>query len=174
MRGGEKNQVINASIFDISGLVACVHPCHWPVWPCICLCQINCLPDKQSLYPEHSVPEPPLLKSDLQTQIMWLSWIGFVTGLKHWFQMCTRIRFSCRNTNALIHSHMYSQSNPVSWNRKAAFAEVHTFFKCLLQEGLASDESLAEIYTVTSPWVVNLPSSHQSHLPLVNRIKCSV
>lgn len=83
--------------------------------------------------------------------------------------------FSCRNTNALIHSHMYSQSNPASRNKKAElrFAEVHAFFKYWLQEGEASDESLAEVHSVTSPWVVNLPSSHHSHSRLINRIKCS-
>lgn len=109
---------------------------------------------------------------------MWLSWIGFLPGLKHWFQMCTLTGFPCRNTNALIHSHMYSQSNPVSCKQESClaelrFAEVHAFFKCSLREGPASDESLAEVYAVTSPWVVNLPSGHHSHLPLVNRIKCS-
>lgn len=30
--------------------------------------------------------------------------------------VCT---LTCRNTNAPIHSHMYSQTNPVSWNKKA-------------------------------------------------------
>lgn len=58
--------------------------------------------------------------------------------------------FPCRNTNALIYSHMCSQSNPV---KKAAllglrFAEVHAFFKPSLREGSASDESLAEVFTV--------------------------
>lgn len=37
----------------------------------------------------------------------------------------------------------------------------------------ACDESRAKVWTVTSRWVVNLPSSHHSFLPLVNRIKCS-
>lgn len=70
--------------------------------------------------------------------------------------------------------------NPVSWNKKAAspswdFAEVHTFFQALAFFGRASasDESRAKVWTVTSRWVVNLPSSHHSFLPLVNRIKCS-
>lgn len=109
---------------------------------------------------------------------MWLSWTGFLAGLKRWFQMCTLTGFPCWNTNALIHSHMYSQSNPVSLKQESClaelrFAEVHAFFKYSLQEGLASDESLAEVYAVTPPWVVNLLSSHHSHLPFVNRIKCS-
>lgn len=62
--------------------------------------------------------------------------------------MCTLTVFHARmhtnrNTNALIHSHMYSQFNPVSCNKKAAllrFAEVHTFFKYSLREGPAADE----------------------------------
>lgn len=57
---------------------------------------------------------------------------------------------------------------------KLRFAEVHAFFsKCSIREGPASDESPAEVYTVTSTWVVNLPRGHQSRLPLVSRLKCS-
>lgn len=57
-----------------------------------------------------------------------LDHVAFVGSLrlKHWLHVCPFWFFmKKRNTNALIHSHMYSQSNPASWNKKAVgWAEV--------------------------------------------------
>lgn len=49
---------------------------------------------------------------------MWLSWTGFLAGLKSISNVETHCLL-CSNTNVLIHSNLYSQSIPVSWNKKA-------------------------------------------------------
>lgn len=146
---------------------------------CIWVCQLNCLPDKQSLSPEHFVPEPPLLKRESQTWIMWLSRSGFLAGLKHWFQMRGPLKIFHAETQNHSFFHTCTRSLILSLENKKLprwaelLGSVHAFFKCWLEEGLAPDESPAEVCAVTSPWVVNLPGARHSHLPLVNRMKCS-
>ncbi len=60
------------------------------------------------------------LNLSISSLIMWLSRIGFLAGFEHWFQISTLRFFMQKHTNALIHLHMYSHSNPVTWNKKAA------------------------------------------------------
>lgn len=74
---------------------------------------------------------------------MWFSWIGFLTGFKTPICSVYLCSGSCMNTNALIHSHMYHFTNPVSWNKKSCmlswgFPEVLAFFKyfALVRPGL--------------------------------------
>lgn len=87
--------------------------------------------------------------------------------------MCPLLVFHAETqTLSFIHTCTRNLILPVETRKLWAelkFAEVHAFFKYWLEEGPASDQSLAVVYTVTSPWVVNLPSSHHSHSPLVNR-----
>lgn len=96
-----------------------VHPCQWPVWPCSCLCQLNCLPDKQSLARTLCSWTFPSQEGIIDTDH-----VAFIDRLSRRIKtLISNVHpygFSCRNTNALIHSHMYPQSNPVSWNKKAA------------------------------------------------------
>lgn len=91
----------------------------WPVGSYVCLCKFICLPDKQSPQPVHFVPEPSLLKRESQTRIMWLLWTGLLAVLKL-ILIVEPYCLLCINTNVLIHSNLYSQSIPVSWNKKAA------------------------------------------------------
>lgn len=156
------------------------------MWPCICLCQLNCLPNKQESFARTlcswTFPSQDGI-TDMDHVAVMVTVGFFFAGLKHWFQMCTLTVFHARthtnrNTNALIHSNMYSQLNPVSRNKKAARLSwglqkfIH-FLSIRFGRARLLMKSLAELYTVTSPWVVNLQSSDHSHLPLVNRIKCS-
>lgn len=108
---------VSTSIFDISGLKATIFTCaighcgRPPVCASSTVCLTNRVFSQNTLFLN-------LLSSrgTQQTWIMWLSWTGFLTGLKHWFQMCN-VAVSHAETQTLIHSHMYSQYNPV---KKAA------------------------------------------------------
>lgn len=125
--------------------------------------------DKQIFTPEHFVSSRGNHRHGSCGQ-------GFLAGLKHWFLECTLFSAPYVETQTLAFIHTCTQSlNPVRWNKKAALAElrsaqVHTFLECWLWSGALA---LNETWTATSPWVVNLLSSHHSQSPLANRIKCS-
>lgn len=132
-----------------------------------------------NLQPEHFVPEPLASQEGIVAVDHVLFMDILSDRIKNTIFQCAPLQFFMRGTQ-MRHSFTHVlKTNPVSWNKKAArWAEVCTgsriFFKYSLWPGLASDESLAGIYSLTSPWVASLPRSYHSHLLLANGVKCPV
>lgn len=161
--------ILSPTIFDISGPNAV-----FSLVPLASLTVHLCVPARLFAWQTESLARTlcswnsPLLKREPQTQIMWLSWTGFLAGLIHQFQMCTLNSFSCSNTNTLIHS--CKKAALQSWGLQKFIQ----FFQVLASGGPGFWWKPGLRFLLwPPPWVVNLLSGHHSRLPLVIRKKWS-
>lgn len=109
--------------------------------------------------------------------------VAVMVRLKNTDFKCVPLRFSthaCTRTETQMHSFIHTCTHSLILSvatRKLPCWGLQKFIhfsSTRFGRARLLMKSLAELYTVTSSWVVNLQSSNHSHLPLVNRIKCSV
>lgn len=88
-------------------------------------------------------------------QIMWLSWIEFLAGLKHWFQMCTLTVFRAETqTHSFIQTCTHSLILSVGTRKAASLSwGLQKFIDFFSSTSAAPGFwwKLAEVYTVTLP-----------------------
>lgn len=158
----ERKNSLKVSLFlAFSAERQCVHLWHWPVWPCICLCQLNCLPDKQSLARTVCSWTFPS-----QEGITDMDHVAFMDRLSH------RIKTLISN----VYPNGYSLNLSVESRKLPCWVEV------------CQSSYIVQVPTSGGPGFWWKPgwgsycdltlggqcaSSHHSHLPTVTRIKCS-